>query len=75
MMHSRKEKTAPGHPYAYNGIHIEETGEGINMAAFAIMVSLAGIVGFWGLACLVAGLMNNGLLGLGRSWLAAVLGF
>jgi len=75
MMNSRKEKTAPGHSYAYNGIQTEETGEGINMAAFAIMVSLAGIVGFWGLACLMAGLMNNSLLGLVRNWLAAVLGF
>ena len=74
MMNSRKEKTVHGNHYVYNGIQIEETGEGINMAAFGILVSLAGIVGFWGLACMVAGLMNNGLLGLGRNWLAAILG-
>jgi len=76
MMNSRKEKMThiPQH-YAYQGIQVEEAGEGLNMAAFGIMVSLAGIVGFWGLACMVAGLMNNGLLGLGRSWLAAILGF
>lgn len=76
MMNTRKEKTAHGpHHFAYHGIHVEDAGEGINMAAFGILVSLAGIVGFWGLACMAAGLMNNGLLGLGRNWLAAILGF
>lgn len=74
MMNSRKTKTAAGPHYAYHGIPIEKTGEGISMAAFSILVSLAGIVGFWGLACMVAGLMNNGLLGLARNWLAAILG-
>ncbi len=75
MMNTRKEKTAHGPHFAYHGIHVEDTGEGINMAAFGILVSLAGIVGLWGLACMAAGLMNNGLLGLGRNWLAAILGF
>lgn len=75
MMTTRKEKTEHGPHFAYHGIQAEDAGEGINMAAFGILVSLAGIVGFWGLACMVAGLMNNGLLGLGRNWLAAILGF
>ena len=74
MMNSRKEKTAQEPHFAYHGIQVEEAGEGLNMAAFGILVSLAGIVGFWGLACMVAGLMNNGLFSLGRSWLAAILG-
>lgn len=75
MMNSRQEKTTHGPHFASHGIQKEEAGEGINMAAFSILVSLAGIVGFWGLACMVAGLMNTGLLGLGRSWLAAIFGF
>jgi len=75
MMNTRKEKTAPGPNFAYQGIHVEDAGEGISMAAFGILVSLAGIVGFWGLACMAAGLMSNGLLGLGRNWLAAIFGF
>jgi len=75
MMNSRKAKTAEGLHYGHHGNQaVAEAGEGINMAAFSILVSLAGIVGFWGVACLVAGLMNGGLLGLGRSWLAAVFG-
>ncbi|HIJ89622.1 MAG: hypothetical protein OEV89_02035 [Desulfobulbaceae bacterium] len=75
MMNSREGKTAHGHHYAYHGTELaNETGEGINMAAFGILVSLAGIVGFWGMACLVAGLMNNSLVGLGLGWLAAILG-
>lgn len=74
MMNSKKGETAHGTPYAYHDMQIEDTGEGISMATFSILVSLAGIVGFWGLACLVAGLMHNGLLGLGHSWLAAILG-
>lgn len=75
MMTTRKEKTTPGPHFAYHGIHVEDAGEGINMAAFGILVSLAGIVGIWGLACMAAGLMNTGLLALGRNWLAAILGF
>jgi hypothetical protein len=74
MMNSRKEKTADGHHFTYHGVEIKEAGEGINMAAFSILISLAGIVGFWGMACLIAGLINNGLFGLARSWLAAILG-
>lgn len=75
MMNTRKEKTAHGPHFVCHDIQAEDAGEGINMAAFGILVSLAGIVGFWGLACMTAGLMNNGLLGLGRNWLAAILGF
>jgi hypothetical protein len=75
MMNLKKGETTHGTRYAYHGNHIEETGEGINMATFSILISLAGIVGFWGIACLIAGLMNNGLLGLGRIWLAAIFGF
>ncbi|MBU2538512.1 MAG: hypothetical protein KKH22_08730 [Proteobacteria bacterium] len=75
MMKSREDHTAHGHHYTYQGNHTAtETGEGINMAAFAILVSLAGIVGFWGVACLLAGLINNGLFGLGHKWLAAIFG-
>jgi hypothetical protein len=76
MMNSRKIKTTaePHYDAYYHGIQIEKAGEGISMAAFSILVSLAGIVGFWGLACLIAGLMNNGILGLAHNWLAAFLG-
>lgn len=75
MMKSRENHTAHGHHYTYQGNHTAtETGEGISMAAFAILVSLAGIVGFWGMACLLAGLINNGVFGLGHKWLAAIFG-
>lgn len=75
MMNSRESKTTHEHHFAYHGRQLaEETGEGINMAAFGILISLAGIVGFWGAACLMAGLMNNSLFSLGRNWLAAILG-
>ena len=69
-------KTAAGTHYIYHDSQAaEKIGEGISMATFSIMISLVGIAGLWGVACVVAALEKNGLLGLCRSWLTAITGY
>ena len=51
-------------------------GEGISQAGVAVILTLATLIGVWGLACLIGGMstMMGGVMELGRGWLTAVTG-
>ncbi len=50
-------------------------GEGVSQAALAVILTMAALLGTWGLACLVSGVSRmGGVLELARAWLSAVTG-
>ncbi|MBA3002458.1 MAG: hypothetical protein FP813_01160 [Desulfurivibrio sp.] len=50
-------------------------GEGISQAGVSVILTLATLIGAWGIACLIGGMSTmGGVLELGRSWLTAVTG-
>ena len=57
------------------GLDQEAIGEGVSQAGVAVILTLAALIGVWGIACLVGGVSTmGGVMELGRSWLAAVTG-
>lgn len=53
----------------------EAIGEGISQAGVAVILTLAALIGIWGIACLAGGMNSmGGVMELGRGWLAAVTG-
>jgi len=53
----------------------EAMGEGVSQAGISIILTLAALIGAWGVACLVGGVANAGGIGsLARAWFAAVTG-
>jgi hypothetical protein len=53
----------------------EEDAESVGYLGIRIIALLAGLVGIWGLLCLVSGLCHSGGLGrLGTNWISAILG-
>jgi len=52
----------------------EAMAEGTSQAGIGILMALAVLVGVWGLACLVGGIYESGILGIVRGWGAAVSG-
>jgi hypothetical protein len=50
-------------------------GEGISQAGVGVILTLATLIGVWGIACLIGGISSmGGVMELGRSWFAAVTG-
>lgn len=50
-------------------------GEGVSQAGVGVILTLATLIGAWGIACLIGGMSAmGGILELGRSWLTAVTG-
>jgi hypothetical protein len=48
---------------------------GISQVGLGMIMSLAGLIGIWGIACLISGIaQSGGVMTLARSWLAAVTG-
>ena len=53
----------------------EAIGEGISQAGVVVILTLATLIGLWGIACLVGGMSTmGGIMELGRGWLTAVTG-
>ena len=53
----------------------EAIGEGISQAGVAVILTLATLIGLWGIACLIGGMSTmGGIMELGRGWLTAVTG-
>ncbi|MGV1098278.1 hypothetical protein ACUUL3_02580 [Thiovibrio sp. JS02] len=76
MMTFRKTRTAGAHHHylSHGRRTVADMDEEIDMTAYSILVSLTGIVAFWGVACLGAGILNSGLLELCGGWLSAIIG-
>ena len=50
-------------------------GEGISQAGVGVILTLAIVIGVWGIACLVGGMISmGGVIEMGRNWLTAVTG-
>ncbi len=50
-------------------------GEGFSQAGVAVILTLATLIGIWGIACLIGGMSTmGGVMELGRGWLTAVTG-
>jgi len=50
-------------------------GEGISQAGVGVILTLATLIGVWGIACLIGGISSmGGVMELGRNWFAAVTG-
>ena len=53
----------------------EENAESVSYLGIRIITLLAGLVGIWGLMCLLSGLTHSGgLASLGTNWISAILG-
>ncbi len=53
----------------------EAIGEGISQAGVGVILVLATLIGVWGIACLVGGMISmGGIIEMGRNWLTAVTG-
>jgi len=53
----------------------EAIGEGISQAGVVVILTLATLIGLWGIACLVGGMSTmGGIMELGRGWITAVTG-
>ena len=53
----------------------EAMGEGVTQAGISIILAAAALIGTWGIACLVGGVVNaGGVTQLARAWLTAVTG-
>lgn len=51
----------------------DKTANGVSRMGIGVIVSMAGLVGMWGLVCLVSGIARSGgLLDLARNWLIAI---
>ena len=72
--------TADKHNIGLGVEEIEETKlehivEGSTHAGMGIIMTMAALVGIWGLACLIGAFVQaGGLLEVGRAWFAAVTG-
>ncbi|MDA8164783.1 MAG: hypothetical protein M0017_07110 [Desulfobacteraceae bacterium] len=53
-------------------LEFEEMEQGVSQAGMGFMMAMAGLIGFWGLACLASAVAQNGVLALFRGWLSAV---
>ena len=50
-------------------------GEGISQAGVTVILTLATLIGAWGIACLIGGMSAmGGIMELSRGWLTAVTG-
>ena len=53
----------------------EAMGEGASQAGVSIILTLAALIGAWGIACLIGGVANaGGVASLARAWFTAVAG-
>lgn len=53
----------------------EAVEEGVNQAGIGIILTLAGVIGTWSLACMISGVVNAGGIGhAARAWVSAVTG-
>ncbi|OQX18292.1 MAG: hypothetical protein BWK76_07890 [Desulfobulbaceae bacterium A2] len=69
------EKTLQKTQVSTGEITLEAAGSGAAQAGIGIITIMSALVGLWGLACLVGGLMAaGGPLELVRAWLGAVTG-
>lgn len=57
-----------------NALDRQAVTEGTAQAAIIVLMLLAALVGVWGLACLVGGVVESGAGGLLRGFIAAVTG-
>lgn len=56
--------------------HRAAMGDDMSLAGMTVVITLASLIGLWGLACLASGLAKGGgIVGLGLSWISAVFGF
>lgn len=56
-------------------INQEAVSEGASQAGVGIILTLAGIIGTWSVACIIGGLVNAGGVGpMARAWFSAVTG-
>jgi len=54
---------------------VDELKQGASQAGVGIILTLAGLLGAWGIMCLVSAVIGEGgLLAVGRGWLSAVTG-
>ncbi|OQX20680.1 MAG: hypothetical protein BWK76_00525 [Desulfobulbaceae bacterium A2] len=70
------EKTLQKTQVSTGEITMEAAGAGAAQAGVGIIIIMSALVGLWGLACLVGGIMAAGGPGaLARAWLSAISGF
>jgi hypothetical protein len=55
-------------------MEFEEMEQGVTQAGMGFMTAMAGLIGAWGLACLVGAVAQAGPLGLVRGWMSAITG-
>lgn len=56
-------------------VSTQAVSEGASQAGVTIILTLAGIIGTWSLACIIGGLVNaGGVVSLARAWFCAVTG-
>lgn len=52
-----------------------ESTESVGYLGIQLILSLACLIGVWGIVCLISGLTSSeGFYGLGASWISAVIG-
>ena len=50
-------------------------GEGVSQATMGVIMTLAVLIGTWGIACLISGMSRmGGIVEMARAWLSAVTG-
>jgi len=53
---------------------VENTSVGISQVWLGVIIFMAAIIGVWGFICLASGLVEGGISGLVKGWLAALNG-
>ncbi len=76
MMDFSKTQMKHGQAVMHGDSHRADTGDDMSLAGITVVISLASLIGVWGLACLASALVQSGgVLGLGVAWVSAVFGF
>jgi hypothetical protein len=56
------------------GCDMNSVTEGASQFGIGIILTLAALVGVWGVTCLVSGLAHNGVMEMGRGFITAITG-
>lgn len=57
-----------------NALDQQAVTEGVSQAVIGILMALAALVGVWGIACLVGGALEIGIVEMARGFVTAVTG-
>ena len=76
MMHFADTKIKKEHRVFDASPRRANTGDDMSLGGITVVITLASLIGLWGITCLVSGLCEGGgIIGLAASWISAVFGF